>query len=427
MSLIKDVKAREILDSRGLPTIEVDLVLSSGVCARASVPSGKSTGTKEAYELRDGDSSRYHGKGVQKSVKNVNEVILERIQGMDIMNQVAIDDALIELDGTKNKSGLGANPILAVSLAASRAAALDQRVSLVSYLTGLMGNNLHSLHLPIPMMNVINGGKHADSGISTQEFMLVPHGALNISNAVRMGAETYQSLKDVLEDQGHRISVGDEGGFAPQLRSTEEALEILCAAIIKAGYQPGVDISIALDFAANDFYKDTRYHFEGHQWSSEEMVVYCAEIVKKYPIVSIEDGLSETDWEAWPLLTKTLRDVSVQCVGDDIFVTNTEILKTGIQKGVADAILIKPNQIGTLTETFETIKTAKGSGYKTVMSHRSGETTDDYISDLAVATNIGQMKSGAPARGERVAKYNQLIRLSEEYPDLEVGKKLYRF
>jgi enolase len=427
LSKIAQLKAREILDSRGFPTVEVDVVLENGCMGRASVPSGKSTGRNEAYELRDEDEGRYRGKGVLKVVEHVQQDILHSIRGMSALDQAAIDDALIQLDGTDNKQCLGANAILGVSLATARAAAKYKNVHLVVHLAEFAGHHLDDLTLPIPMMNVINGGKHADSGISVQEFKLVPHGATKISQAIQMGAETYHALKDLLARQGHRISVGDEGGFAPKLATNEAALQILCEAILAAGYQPGQDISIGLDFAANDFYANGKYHLEGHDWSSDDMIEYCVQLINKFPIVSIEDGLAEDDWDAWPRLTNALKKVRVQCLGDDIFVTNPRIFAQGIQQGIADAILIKPNQIGTLTETVRTMKMAADAGYKTVMSHRSGETTDTFIADLAVATNARQMKSGAPARGERIEKYNQLIRLAEELPDLQLATGLYRF
>ncbi len=423
MSTIQAVHAREILDSRGLPTVEVDITLSDGVSSRAAVPSGKSTGSREACELRDGESSRFGGAGVLRAVHNVTDIIAPIIIGTDPTDQSAFDLRLIELDGTENKEKLGANAILGCSIAVARAVAKAQKVSLVEHLANLYGQG--EMQFPVPMMNVINGGKHADSGISTQEFMIVPHGAQDISTAIRMGSETYQALGRLLKSQGYRVSVGDEGGFAPQLPSTIDALQVLLKAIEDAGYRPGADIAIALDFAANDFWHDGHYRFEGNEWSALDMAEYCIKIAREFPVVSVEDPLAEDDWSGWVALTKETNNVSLQTIGDDIFVTNVNIFSKGIERGVANGILIKPNQIGTVSETLSAIRMAETVQYRTVMSHRSGETDDSFISDLAVATHIGQMKSGAPARGERVAKYNQLMRLQEFMPQISMAKRLY--
>lgn len=423
MSSIDSVRAREILDSRGLPTIEVDVTLTDGTMGRASVPSGKSTGSQEAFELRDGDAHRFAGKGVLKAIRNVEDILQPGLRGMSPHDQQAIDSRLIEIDATTNKSRLGANALLGCSLAVARAAARVQKAPLARHLANLY--DMTEMQLPVPMMNVINGGKHADSGICTQEFMLVPHGAPDLRCAVRMGAETYQALQTVLQHSGYRVSVGDEGGFAPQLATTSEALEILMEAIVLAGYRPGEQISIALDFAANNFYHNGRYVYEGDEWTANDMIDYCLRISEQFPIVSIEDPLDEGDWDGWIVLTKRVNEKRLQCVGDDIFVTNQEIVRRGIAQGVANAVLIKPNQIGTLSETIDTMRLAQESGYRTVMSHRSGETDDAFIADLAVATHVGQMKSGAPARGERVAKYNQLMRLQDEFEEASFAGSLY--
>lgn len=423
MTQIQSLQAREILDSRGLPTLEVDIRLVDGSFGRASVPSGKSTGRREAFELRDGDSSRFAGAGVLHAVRNVMEIIQPALRGFDAADQMALDCRLTELDGTDNKQKLGANAILACSIAATRAVAQSRDLPLVQHLADLYGQG--KLEFPIPMMNVINGGKHADSGISTQEFMLVPHGAPDIHSAIRMGAETYQALSRILKAEGYRISVGDEGGFAPQLPSTVDALAVLMKAIEEAGYRPGSDISLALDFAANDFWYEGRYRFEGHDWTAVDMARYCLDIAQRFPIVSVEDPLAEEDWPGWIELTKHMNTASLQCVGDDIFVTNARIFSSGIEQGIANAILIKPNQIGTVSETFAALRMAERSRYRTVMSHRSGETDDAFIADLAVATHVGQMKSGAPARGERVAKYNQLMRLYERFSHVGMANSLY--
>ncbi len=423
MEQILNIKAREILDSRGFPTLEVDMQLSNGSFGRASVPSGKSTGTKEAVESRDIHVKRFGGKGVTSAVGNVEQVLFPALKGKAFATQEDLDQSLIELDGTPDKRHLGANAILGCSLAFARATANAKKVPLVRHLASLY--EATDLTLPVPMMNVINGGKHADSGIATQEFMLVPHGAHSAAEAVWMGAETYQALRELLKTKGYRVSVGDEGGFAPHLNSTEEALEILTSAIEKAGYVAGEQISLGIDFAANDFYRNGMYWFEGQRWTAEKMTDYCIGLAKKFPVVSIEDGLAEDDWDGWIYHTTRLNDAGLQCVGDDIFVTNARIFQDGIDKGVANAILIKLNQIGTLTETFETMRLAKKSGYRTVVSHRSGETDDAFIADFAVATGAGQMKAGAPARGERAAKYNQLIRLEEELQSVLLARELY--
>ncbi len=423
MLRVTAVKAREILDSRGFPTLEVDVELDDGSIGRASVPSGKSTGRREARELRDGDPARFGGQGVLSAVDHVQKVICAALQNARIPDQEMFDRTLIDLDGTADKRKLGANAILGCSLAFARAQATARRRSLVRHLADLYGDQ--ALVFPVPMMNVINGGKHADSGISTQEFMLVPQGAANVAEAIRMGAQTYHVLQSLIAAKGYRVSVGDEGGFAPQLRSSAEALELLTAAIEQAGYSPGEDIALALDFAANDFYQAGSYGFEGHIWSADEMTDYCLEMASRFPIVSIEDGLAEDDWEGWVGHTQRLSAAGLQCVGDDIFVTNPTIFQTGIERGVANAILIKPNQIGTISETFATLRMAAQANYRTVVSHRSGETDDPFIADFALATSARQIKSGAPARGERVAKYNQLIRLQEEFPTAPLAKDLY--
>ena len=424
MGTVSSMRAREILDSRGLPTLEVDVELTDGSVGRASIPSGKSTGTREAAEWRDNDPGRFGGKGVFGAIQHVQDVIFPEVRDRNISDQSEFDQTLIRLDGSPDKKRLGANAILGCSLAFARATAKSEHVSLTQHLAHLYGTK--DLVFPVPMMNVINGGKHADSGISTQEFMLVPHGAPNVSEAVRMGAETYHALRAMLEKKGYRISIGDEGGFAPQLQSTEEALQFLTSAIEQAGYVPGQDLSLALDFAANDFYRDGMYEFEGHCWTADEMTEYCLTLTTRFPIVSIEDGLAEDDWDGWVPHTARMTKAGIQCVGDDIFVTNVDIFREGIDRGIANAILIKLNQIGSLTETFETMHLAKRSEYKTVISHRSGETDDPFISDFALATGAKQMKAGAPARGERVAKYNQLLRLHEEFGDIPLAKGLYR-
>jgi len=411
MTLIEDIHAREILDSRGNPTIEVDVLLECGVMGRAAVPSGASTGEHEAVELRDGDKGRYLGKGVRKAVSNVNDVIAPELLDMDALDQAALDRVMIELDGTPNKAKLGANAILGVSLAAARAAANAVELPLYSYIGGVNARTL-----PVPMMNILNGGAHADNSVDLQEFMVMPVGAKTFSDALRMGTEVFHSLKKVLSSRGYATSVGDEGGFAPNLKSNVEAIEVILEAIEKAGYKAGTDAMIALDPAASEFYKDGKYIFkksDGSKKSSEEMVAFYADWVRQYPIISIEDGLSEDDWNGWNILTKELGN-KVQLVGDDLFVTNTERLSRGIKERIGNSILIKVNQIGTLTETLEAIEMAKKAGYTAVISHRSGETEDTTIADIAVATNAGQIKTGSASRTDRIAKYNQLLRIEEE-------------
>ena len=410
MSAISEIHAREILDSRGNPTVEVEVVLESGGFGRAAVPSGASTGTREAVELRDGDGKRYGGKGVRRAVTNVIEVIAPELDGMEATEQAAVDRALLELDGTPNKSALGANALLGVSLAVARAAADEAGLPLYQYLGGA-GARL----LPVPLMNVLNGGAHADNGLDIQEFMLVPAGAQSFSEALRTGAEIFHALKGVLRDKGLSTGVGDEGGFAPALGSNTAALDLLLQAIERAGYRPAEDVLLALDAAASEFFHGGRYRFraEGKERTSEEMIAFYESLLDRYPLCSIEDGLAEQDWDGWAALTRRLGS-RIQLVGDDIFVTNPTILGEGIKKGVANAILIKVNQIGTLTETLEAVELAKRAGYGTVISHRSGETEDTFIADLAVAVNAGQIKTGSLARGERTAKYNQLLRIEEE-------------
>ena len=409
MAVITDVYAREILDSRGNPTVEVEVYLEDGTIATAAVPSGASTGMFEAVELRDGDKSRYQGKGVLKAVENVNDIIGPAIIGYDATEQVAIDKLMIELDGTPNKGKLGANAILGVSMAVARAAAQSLDLPLFQYLGGT-----NAKELPVPMMNIMNGGAHADNNVDIQEFMIMPVGADSFAQALRMCAEIYHTLKNVLKKKGLATGVGDEGGFAPNLGSNEEALQVICEAIKEAGYEPGKDIKLAIDAASSEFYKDGKYVLagEGKEKTAEEMVEFYATLVEKYPIISIEDGLAEEDWAGWKLLTDKLGK-KVQLVGDDLFVTNTERLAKGIKNDTANAILIKVNQIGTLTETFDAIEMAKRAGYTAVVSHRSGETEDTTIADIAVAVNAGQIKTGAPARSERVAKYNQLLRIED--------------
>ena len=411
MTAIVDVTAREILDSRGNPTVEVDITLACGAIGRAAVPSGASTGTREALELRDGDKERYLGKGVTKAVSNIMEKIAPEILGMDAADQGALDQQMLEIDGTENKSVLGANAILGVSMAAARAAANAFGLPLYKYLGGVNARNL-----PVPMMNIINGGSHATNSLDIQEFMIIPVGAQSASEAIQMGAETFHNLKKLLKGKGLATGVGDEGGFAPDLGSNEEAIQLIMEAIKMAGYEPGDDIALALDAAASEFYKDGAYVLEGEggrSLTSTEMIDYYADLVEKYPVVSIEDGLAEGDWEGWIALTEKLGD-AVQLVGDDVFVTNPAILEKGIFDGVANSILIKLNQIGTVSETLDAIEMAMQHGYTTVISHRSGETADTFISDLAVAVNAGQIKTGSLSRSDRIAKYNQLIRIEEE-------------
>ncbi|MFH1818322.1 phosphopyruvate hydratase [Thiobacillus sp.] len=413
MSAIIDVIAREILDSRGNPTVEVDVLLESGVLGRAAVPSGASTGSREAIELRDGDKSRYLGKGVLKAVEHVNTEICEAIIGLDVEDQAFIDQTMIDLDGTENKSRLGANALLAVSMACARAAAEQAGLPLYRYLGGAA-----PMALPVPMMNIINGGAHANNNIDMQEFMIIPVGAPSFREALRYGAEVFHALKKLLDDAGMATTVGDEGGFAPNLESHEAALKLIVQAIEKAGLQPGIDVAIGVDCAASEFHKDGRYHLESEdlKLTAAELTDYLAAWCDKYPVISIEDGMAEGDWDGWKLLTDKL-GTRVQLVGDDLFVTNTRILKEGIEKGIANSILIKVNQIGTLSETFQAIEMAKQAGYTSVISHRSGETEDTTIADLAVATNARQIKTGSLSRSDRMAKYNQLLRIEEELGD----------
>ena len=410
MSAISDITARQILDSRGNPTIEVDIELSSGATGRAAVPSGASTGAHEAAELRDGDKARYGGKGVLKAVAFAEGEILDALQGAESTDQVAIDNAMIDLDGTPNKSRLGANAILAVSLAVAKASANELGVPLYRYVGGVFARTL-----PVPMMNIVNGGQHADNPIDIQEFMVQPVGAPALADAVRMGSEIFAQLKKGLSAAGHNTNVGDEGGFAPGLKSADEALSFISTAVEKAGYRPGDDVTFALDCAATEFYRDGRYEMEGEgkSFDSAGMVAYLADLASRFPIVSIEDGLAEDDWEGWAHLTSVLGD-KLQLVGDDLFVTNPERLRRGIAAHTANSILVKVNQIGTLSETLEAVEIAHKAGYSAVMSHRSGETEDATIADLAVATNCGQIKTGSLSRSDRTAKYNQLIRIEQE-------------
>jgi enolase len=412
MSIIEHIAGREVLDSRGNPTVEVEVILESGANGRAIVPSGASTGAFEAVELRDGEG-RYMGKGVLDAVAHVDDEIYDALVGFDALDQRDIDRVLLELDGTDNKSRLGANAILGVSLAVARAAADELAVPLYRYVGGV---NAHVL--PVPMMNVLNGGEHADNNVDIQEFMIMPVGAASFSEALRWGAETYHVLKKVLHDRDLSTAIGDEGGFAPNLASNEDAVKLLLEAIEKAGFTPGTDIAIALDAASTEFYKDGNYILagEGRSLAPAEMVGYLQDLVSKYPIVSIEDGMAEEDWDGWSKLTSAIGD-KVQLVGDDLFVTNVERLSRGIEAGVANSILVKVNQIGSLTETLESVAMATRAGYTAVMSHRSGETEDTTIADLAVATNCGQIKTGAPARSDRVAKYNQLLRIEDDLGD----------
>ena len=411
MATIEGIAAREILDSRGNPTVEVEVLLDDGVLGRAAVPSGASTGQFEALELRDGDKSRYGGKGVEKAVSNILDTIAEELIGMEASDQRAIDAKMLELDGTPTKSNLGANAILGVSLAVAKAAAESAQLPLFRYLGG---PNAHLL--PVPMLNILNGGAHADSNVDVQEFMIAPIGAPTFREALRWGAEVYHALKSVLKKKGLSTGLGDEGGFAPNLDRNRDALDLIAEAISTAGLRLGTDIALALDVAATEFYNEGVYTFEGVKKSSAEMTAYYAELLDAYPIVSIEDPLAEEDWDGWVSLTRELGD-RVQLVGDDLFVTNPERIGRGIEAGAANAVLVKVNQIGTLTETFDALDLAHRSGYRTMMSHRSGETEDTTIADLAVATGSGQIKTGAPARSERVAKYNQLLRIEEELDD----------
>ncbi len=410
MTEIVDVKAREILDSRGNPTVEVDVLVTSGETGRAAVPSGASTGTREALELRDQDKNRYGGKGVIKAVQNVHDIIAPEIIGRDAGDQAALDRFMIELDGTANKSKLGANAMLGVSMAAARAAAATHCLPLYQYLGGI-----NARYLPVPMMNIVNGGAHAANNLDIQEFMIIPVGAKNIAEAIRMGAQTFHSLKKILNDKGMNTAVGDEGGFAPDLESNEAALQNIIQAIEAAGYQPGKDIGLALDVAASEFCKDGKYLLksENKELSAADMIDYYERLVDQYPILSIEDGLGEQDWENWTVMTDRIGS-AVQLVGDDIFVTNPQIFAKGIREGVGNSILIKLNQIGTVTETLDAIAMAQQAGYTSVISHRSGETADTFIADLAVAVNSGQIKTGSMSRTDRVAKYNQLLRIEED-------------
>ena len=423
MSQIQKVIARQILDSRGNPTVEVDVITLNGYLGRAAVPSGASTGIHEAVELRDGDKSKYLGKGVLKAVSNVNTIINDALHGFDVLDQKGVDSMLIRLDGTENKSNLGANAILGVSLAVARAASLESGLSLYRYIGGV-----GALTMPVPMMNILNGGSHADNLIDIQEFMVMPFGASSFSEGLRWGTEVFHHLKGVLKEKGMSTNVGDEGGFAPNLGSNEEAIQVVVQAIERAGFKPGVDMFIALDAAASEFYNADIgkyiFHSTGEEMSSTEMVEFWRNWCEKYPIVSIEDGLAEDDWAGWKLATEVLGD-KIQLVGDDLFVTNTKRLSRGIEEGIANSILVKVNQIGTLTETIEAVQMATRNGYTSVMSHRSGETEDSTIADLAVALNTGQIKTGSASRSDRMAKYNQLLRIEEELGDTAVfpGKK----
>ena len=414
MSAIVDIIGREVLDSRGNPTVECDVLLESGVMGRAAVPSGASTGSREAIELRDGDKSRYLGKGVLKAVEHINTEISEAIMGLDASEQAFLDRTLIDLDGTENKSRLGANAMLAVSMAVAKAAAEEAGLPLYRYFGGS-----GAMQMPVPMMNIVNGGAHANNSLDIQEFMVMPVGQSSFREALRCGAEIFHALKKILADKGMSTAVGDEGGFAPNFASNEECLNTILSAIEQAGYKAGEDVLLALDCAASEFYKDGKYHLEGEglQLSSEDFANYLANLADKFPIVSIEDGMHESDWAGWKALTDKLGK-KVQLVGDDLFVTNTKILKEGIEKGIANSILIKINQIGTLTETFAAIEMAKRAGYTAVISHRSGETEDSTIADIAVGTNAGQIKTGSLSRSDRIAKYNQLLRIEEDLGDI---------
>lgn len=409
MSLIVEIYAREVLDSRGNPTVEVEVTTENGTVGSAIVPSGASTGVHEAVELRDGDNTRYLGKGTLNAVNNVNEIIADELIGFDVFDQVGVDRALIQIDGTDNKSKLGANAILGVSMAVARAASIESDTPLYEYIGGVNAKTL-----PVPMMNILNGGEHADNNVDIQEFMVMPAGACSFKEALRMGTEVFHNLKSVLKSKGYNTAVGDEGGFAPNLNSNEEALKTIMEAIEKAGYVAGKDIFLALDVASSEMYENGKYNFkgEGKTYSSEELVNYYCDLVEKYPIISIEDGLSEDDWDGWKLLTEKIGN-KVQLVGDDLFVTNYSRLNMGIEKGIANSILIKLNQIGTITETLDAIELAKTHGYTCVISHRSGETEDTTIADLAVAVNSGQIKTGSASRTDRICKYNQLLRIED--------------
>ena len=424
MSAIVDIHAREILDSRGNPTVEADVVLQSGAFGRAAVPSGASTGVHEAVELRDGDKKRYGGKGVEKAVNNVNEEIYDALAGLDAEDQIAIDQAMIDLDGTENKGRLGANAILAVSLAVAKAQAEEAGLPLYRYLGGTMARTL-----PVPMMNIVNGGQHADNPIDIQEFMIMPVSASSIKEAVRMGAEIFHTLKKNLKAAGHNTNVGDEGGFAPNLQSAEEALTFIVNSIKDAGFKPGEDGVLAIDAASSEFYENGKYEMkgEGKSYTNAQMVEFYKDLCNRFPIFSIEDGMAEDDWEGWKMLTDAIGD-KVQLVGDDLFVTNPKRLAMGIEKGVANSILVKVNQIGSLTETMKAVDLAQRNKYTAVLSHRSGETEDTTIADIAVATNCGQIKTGSMSRTDRMAKYNQLIRIEEELGDMAVyaGKSILK-
>ena len=424
MSAIVDIHAREILDSRGNPTVEADVVLQSGAFGRAAVPSGASTGVHEAVELRDGDKARFGGKGVLKAVENVNNEIYDALAGLDAEDQIDIDSAMIELDGTENKGRLGANAILAVSMAVAKAQAEEAGLPLYRYLGGTMARTL-----PVPMMNIVNGGQHADNPIDIQEFMIMPVSASSIREAVRMGAEIFHTLKKNLKAAGHNTNVGDEGGFAPNLESAEEALSFIVKSISDAGYKPGEDVVLAIDAASSEFYENGKYEMkgEGKSYTNAQMVEFYKDLCNRFPIFSIEDGMAEDDWEGWKMLTDAIGD-KVQLVGDDLFVTNPKRLAMGIEKGVANSILVKVNQIGSLTETMKAVDMAHRAGYTAVLSHRSGETEDTTIADIAVATNCGQIKTGSMSRTDRMAKYNQLIRIEEELGDMAVyaGKSILK-
>ncbi|MBP3346489.1 MAG: phosphopyruvate hydratase [Alphaproteobacteria bacterium] len=424
MSAIVDIHAREILDSRGNPTVEADVLLQSGAFGRAAVPSGASTGVHEAVELRDGDKSRYMGKGVEKAVNNVNEEIYDALAGLEADEQIEIDNTMIELDGTENKGRLGANAILAVSMAVAKAQAEESELPLYRYLGGTMARTL-----PVPMMNIVNGGQHADNPIDIQEFMIMPVSASSIKEAVRMGAEIFHTLKKNLKAAGHNTNVGDEGGFAPNLKSAEEALSFIVKSISDAGYKPGEDVVLAIDAASSEFYENGKYEMkgEGKSYTNAQMVEFYKDLCSRFPIFSIEDGMAEDDWEGWKMLTDAIGD-RVQLVGDDLFVTNPKRLSMGIEKGVANSILVKVNQIGSLTETMKAVDMAHRAGYTAVLSHRSGETEDTTIADIAVATNCGQIKTGSMSRTDRMAKYNQLIRIEEELGDMAVyaGKSILK-
>ena len=424
MSAIIDIHAREILDSRGNPTVEADVVLQSGAFGRAAVPSGASTGVHEAVELRDGDKSRYMGKGVEKAVANVNDVIYDALAGLEAEDQIEIDTTMIELDGTENKGKLGANAILAVSMAVAKAQAEEAGLPLYRYLGGTMARTL-----PVPMMNIVNGGQHADNPIDIQEFMIMPVSASSVKEAVRMGAEIFHTLKKNLKAAGHNTNVGDEGGFAPNLKSAEEALTFIVKSISDAGFKPGDDVVLAIDAASSEFYKNGKYEMEGEgkSYTSAQMVEFYKDLCERFPIFSIEDGMAEDDWEGWKMLTDAIGD-KVQLVGDDLFVTNPKRLAMGIEKGVANSILVKVNQIGSLTETLKAVDLAQRNKYTAVLSHRSGETEDTTIADIAVATNCGQIKTGSMSRTDRMAKYNQLIRIEEELGDMALyaGKSILK-